>query len=874
MDSRLCITLIFILQLLELNAQLVLLESGIQYQIDFEDSFPEVNEDAFVGEGLQAEALTGQLDSDAWLINGCSDGDSQFSSPYLNGDFARGLSNGGESIGGLYSFLVSENNYALGLQATSSDLSPGELVLKVENKSGFAIERLELSYILWIFNDQNRSQKISSAYSFDNINYTPIAFSEQSSAITADQEPQWEDSTFVFALDLSPIENNSFFYLKWLLEDDAGSGSRDEWAIDAIGIKITNNSCIHESFLVDSLGNLESTEDFTFIGIDSYYISPANYGAHSPSARMDDNLDQLITPTVSNAFALKFWMKAQGNTSASSLLIEGYNGSSWIAITNYTSLPTSGSIYSIQNISAYSQFRFTYLKQNGNLAIDDIQISCGDCNLAPIPENLSGIISFSDSYCNQSSISWTGNSSDYYLVLATEKSAIASFPVDHHSYSSNNNFAMGEVIEDSVFVVYNGSENEFILSQLKSGSEYLIKVFPYNGLSCEENYAASSINAILQSPACGQCPYLKAALINACNESCSVFEGSNEFLILNSGEFSIPTTNADFNIFYENQNSSLLNEVMLQNTAKIDQLNALSNCPTFFVDALSIPSIPAQSDVLICNNSICLDTLDVNAFCNEALLYVVFCQSSEWNPLGEFINSGYVPQHFKLDFSAISPSCILNYSYIPNDIPQEDGAYISFSSEGGMFTEQSIVNNCKMNIGTLPLVWGFFEAQIEKKEVKLNWESPSEQANKGFWIRRSADGNIFEEIGWVDSKGDTEIGSFYSFNDSAPIYGLQYYQLMQEDMDGQIAFSKSIAVNYLNEISVFQNQNSLNVRGLNEAGRVELYSIQGKIIYKRELNTNESEVEIDLAVLSSGIYIVRVFGKGMLISRKVYWKRK
>ena len=871
MYSRVAFSLVFVFSTYLLPGQLVLLESGIDYQIDFEESFPGVNEDAFAGDGLQADPLAGQLDSDAWQINGCSDGDSQFSNAYLNGDFARGLSNGGENTGGIYSFLVSENNHALGLQATSSDLSPGELVLKIENKSGFAIERLELSYTLWILNDQNRSQIISSYFSFDDISYTPISLSDLSSAIAADPDPQWVDSGFTFNLDLLPIENNSFFYIKWRLEDEAGSGTRDEWAIDAIGIRITNNSCIHESFSIDSLGNLESTEDFTLIGIDSYYSSPANYGSHSPSARMDDDLDQLITPIVSNAFALKFWMKALGNASASSLLIEGFDGSNWLPIANYTSLPASGSIYSLQNISAYSQFRFTYSKQSGNLAIDDIQLSCGACNLAPIPENLSGTIIFSESYCNQSSISWPGNSSDYYLVLATEKSSISTIPEDHHSYSSNSHFGMGEAIEDSVFVVYNGSENEFILSQLNSGNEYLIRVFSYNGLSCEENYSSASIEGMLQSPNCAQCPYLKAALINACNESCSVFEGSNEFLLLNSGAFSIPTTNADFNIYYENQNSSLLNEVMLQNAAKIDQLNALSNCPTFFVDALSIPSIPAQSDILLCNNSICLDTVDLSILCQEAVLYVVFCQSTQWNPLGEFINSGYVPQNFKLDFSAISASCVLNYSYIPNDIPQEDGAYITFSSEGGMFTDQSIINNCIMNTGPLPLVWGLFEASIENKEVKLNWESLSEHGNKGFWIRRSIDGVIFENIGWVDSKGDNETGSFYSFMDSAPIYGIQYYQLMQEDMDGQFDFSKSIRVDYSGEITVFQNLNSLHINGLNEVSRVELYSIQGEVIFSQDISSSQANREIDLAMIASGIYIVRLYGKDWLIRRKIYW---
>ena len=115
-----------------LRTQLILLESGIDYLINFDESLTGVNEGEFLGSGIVQDAQAGQLDSDAWIVIGCSDGDSEYGSNYAAGDFSRGESFGGETTGGIYSFTI-DNNKALGWQSTSSDMSPGEIILKMQN---------------------------------------------------------------------------------------------------------------------------------------------------------------------------------------------------------------------------------------------------------------------------------------------------------------------------------------------------------------------------------------------------------------------------------------------------------------------------------------------------------------------------------------------------------------------------------------------------------------------------------------------------------------------------------------------------------------------------------------------------------------------
>ncbi|MEI6697216.1 MAG: hypothetical protein WCO13_14270 [Bacteroidota bacterium] len=121
---------------------------------------------------------------------------------------------------------------------------------------------------------------------------------------------------------------------------------------------------------------------WTFTSIGGTYATSGNFGVSSPSLKMDATNDRVQTPTLSgSATQLSFWIKGQSAT-GSYLLVEGYNGSSWVSIDNIllTSVTTgttktynSGTTPVLG--SNFVQFRFTYTSNTGNLAFDDISIN-------------------------------------------------------------------------------------------------------------------------------------------------------------------------------------------------------------------------------------------------------------------------------------------------------------------------------------------------------------------------------------------------------------------------------------------------------------------------------------------------------------------
>lgn len=191
----------------------------------------------FTASGFSPYPDSGQLDSDTWSVVGLSDGDLGFGDYLVTGDFARGISDGGVSTGGIFAFETDSGNMALGVQPTSGDWSPGSFILKIQNNSGKEIIRLDVTYSILVYNDQGRSGSFNFFHSGDNITYKPENEPDYLSPEDADITPAWIETVRNISLDSLNIEDSGYYFLKWEGDDVSGTGSRDEFALDNIRIK-------------------------------------------------------------------------------------------------------------------------------------------------------------------------------------------------------------------------------------------------------------------------------------------------------------------------------------------------------------------------------------------------------------------------------------------------------------------------------------------------------------------------------------------------------------------------------------------------------------------------------------------------------------
>lgn len=206
------------------------------YLINFDTTVNGVNEGQYAGTGLDPFPVTGQLNSNAFATTGLSDGNSGFGDTSTTGDFTGGVSAGGVTSGGFYAFGVAPNNHAFGFQSTGADFSPGSITLRLQNQTGDAVTAVDLAYLIYQFNDQDRASSFNFSYSEDDINYIDIAVLDFTSTEVASTSPIWEvfpRNTLISGLN---IADGAFFYMRWDSDDISGSGSRDELALDNIRV--------------------------------------------------------------------------------------------------------------------------------------------------------------------------------------------------------------------------------------------------------------------------------------------------------------------------------------------------------------------------------------------------------------------------------------------------------------------------------------------------------------------------------------------------------------------------------------------------------------------------------------------------------------
>ncbi len=130
-----------------------------------------------------------------------------------------------------------------------------------------------------------------------------------------------------------------------------------------------------------------------------------------------------------------------------------------------------------------------------------------------------------------------------------------------------------------------------------------------------------------------------------------------------------------------------------------------------------------------------------------------------------------------------------------------------------------------------PVKLNYFTAQSGKSSNLINWASASETGFDKFYIQKSTDAKVFENIGIIESKGS---GS-YSFEDNNPILGQNYYRLKMQDLDGSLEFSKIVSVNFITEtlMEIYPNpavQNQIVLNGAYDFQGIKLTTTSGQAL--------------------------------------------
>jgi len=164
---------------------------------------------------------------------------------------------------------------------------------------------------------------------------------------------------------------------------------------------------------------------------------------------------------------------------------------------------------------------------------------------------------------------------------------------------------------------------------------------------------------------------------------------------------------------------------------------------------------------------------------------------------------------------------------------------------------------------TLPVNFLSFSGERQNKQTDiLHWDVAQVTGNAGYAIERSADGNNYNQVGFVNETSSNEDEKSYSYNDDkAGIYPW-YYRLKQVDINGSYTYSKVIFIkgdkNSSVRIFASEDGNTIHIYG-NIAGNFaafQLVSSSGQQIMSKPIDKQVTDIPVNH--LSKGIYHYRV----------------
>ncbi len=88
---------------------------------------------------------------------------------------------------------------------------------------------------------------------------------------------------------------------------------------------------------------------------------------------------------------------------------------------------------------------------------------------------------------------------------------------------------------------------------------------------------------------------------------------------------------------------------------------------------------------------------------------------------------------------------------------------------------------------------GNFYCQQRKSTSSLKWTTESETGTKDFLVQHSTNQSTWNTIGTVPAVGKSTTTLQYAFTHTKPAAGINYYRLVQRDIDNNSSLSKTVS---------------------------------------------------------------------------------
>lgn len=184
-------------------------------------------------------------------------------------------------------------------------------------------------------------------------------------------------------------------------------------------------------------------------------------------------------------------------------------------------------------------------------------------------------------------------------------------------------------------------------------------------------------------------------------------------------------------------------------------------------------------------------------------------------------------------------------------------------------TADGCPGNCDGGNVTLPIELIGFSLNIVNDGIEINWATASEVNNKGVYVEKSTDGKEWASLGFIEGNiASTEVIE-YSYKDTDPSLGRNYYRLKQVDLDGTFEYSPTLAALWRGgtkdiQLVIVPNPAIDKIVPILPPGYVantafvyQVLDVAGKTLLEG-VKTLEANITIDVSSLERGAFMLKV----------------
>ena len=160
----------------------------------------------------------------------------------------------------------------------------------------------------------------------------------------------------------------------------------------------------------------------------------------------------------------------------------------------------------------------------------------------------------------------------------------------------------------------------------------------------------------------------------------------------------------------------------------------------------------------------------------------------------------------------------------------------------------------------LPLAWLLFTATKQNQTALLQWTTAQEQNTRNFTVQHSTNGINWAGIGLLPATGISNSASNYSYVHSNPVSGINYYRILQADMDNRNSYSAIRTLKFTKTDEPFTiignpvTNDVLTVQ-VNASINLVLYTADGKLLWQQQVNAGTKT--IDVSRYAKGTYFLK-----------------